>query len=72
MEQVVVIFAGVRGYLDVLDVGQIGQFEEHLLKDIRANHGQLLEAIRQEGEISEGTEEQLKAAIEAASESFSK
>ena len=55
-----------------MDAGQIGQFEEHLLKDIRANHGQLLEAIRQEGEISEDTEEQLKAAIEAASESFSK
>ena len=71
-EQVVVIFAGVRGYLDALDAGQIGQFEEHLLKDIRANHGQLLEAIRQEGEISEDTEEQLKAAIEAACESFSK
>ena len=67
-----VIFAGVKGYLDALDAGQIGQFEEHLLKDIRASHGQLLEAIRQEGEISEGTEEQLKAAIEAASESFSK
>ena len=27
-EQVVVIFAGVRGYLDSLDVGKVGQFEE--------------------------------------------
>ena len=71
-EQVVVVFAGVRGYLDVLDVGDVGRFEEHLLGDIKANHSQLLEAIRQEGEISEGTEEKLKAAIEAASESFSK
>ncbi|MEE2694537.1 MAG: F0F1 ATP synthase subunit alpha [Pseudomonadota bacterium] len=71
-EQVLVIFAGVRGYLDALGVGQIGEFEEHLLKDIKANHAPLLDAIRQEGEISEVTEEKLKAAIEAASESFNK
>ena len=55
-----------------MEAGPVGEFEEHLLKDIRANHGQLLDAIRQEGEISEGTEEKLKAAIEVASESFSK
>ena len=65
-----VIFAGVRGHLDSFDVGKIGEFEEHLLKDIRTNHASLLEAIREEGEISDDTEDQLTAAIEACSKNF--
>ena len=70
-EQVVVIFAGVRGYLDSLDVGKVGQFEEYLLRDIQTNHEAILEAIRTEGGISDGTEAELKAAVEAAAKSFS-
>ena len=70
-EQVVVIFAGVRGYLDSLDVGKVGQFEEYLLRDIQTNHEAILEAIRTEGGISDGTEAKLKAAVETAAKSFS-
>ena len=70
-EQVVVIFAGVRGYLDSIEVGKIGQFEEYLLRDVQTNHASILETIRTEGEISDGTEEKLTAVIEAAAKSFS-
>ena len=70
-EQVVVIFAGVRGYLDSLDVGKVGQFEEYLLRDIQTNHESILEAIRAEGGISDDTEAKLKAAVETAAKSFS-
>ena len=66
----VVIFAGVRGFLDSLDVSRVGQFEEHLLQEIRANNASILETIRTEGEISDETEEKLKAIIEPAAKSF--
>ena len=33
-EQVVAIFAGVRGYLDKIDIGRIGAFESQLLSDL--------------------------------------
>src|SRR6201994_1648970 len=37
-EQVCVIFAGVKGYLDNVDVKQIGRFERALLAELRGKH----------------------------------
>ncbi|HIN93841.1 MAG TPA: F0F1 ATP synthase subunit alpha, partial [Alphaproteobacteria bacterium] len=69
-EQVVVVFAGVRGYLDNIEVSQVGRFEEQLLADLRADHADLLETIREDGEISEGTEETLKTLIDTMRKNF--
>ena len=35
-EQVVAIFAGVRGYLDKIDVGRVGAFEAQLLSELKS------------------------------------
>ncbi len=69
-EQVVVVFAGVRGYLDTIEVSQVGRFEERLLADLRADHADLLATIREDGEISEGTEETLKTLIDTVRKNF--
>ena len=69
-EQVVVVFAGVRGYLDTIEVSQVGRFEERLLADLRADHADLLATIREDGEISEGTEETLKTLIDTERKKF--
>ena len=69
-EQVVVVFAGVRGYLDNLEVSQVGSFEEGLLRDLRSNHSDLLKAIRSDGEISDDVEEKLKLVIDNFGKSF--
>ena len=69
-EQVVVVFAGVRGYLDTIEVSQVGRFEEQLLADLRADHADLLETIREDGEISDGTEETLKTLIDTVRKKF--
>src|SRR5262249_18551402 len=45
-EQVVAIYAGTRGYLDKLQVAQIGRFEQELLRTIRATHKDILDGIR--------------------------
>jgi F-type H+-transporting ATPase subunit alpha len=60
-EQVVVIFAGVRGYLDRVEVSQINEFEHRLLSAMRDDHQDILETIRTEKEISDATEEKLKS-----------
>ncbi|HUN53193.1 MAG TPA: F0F1 ATP synthase subunit alpha, partial [Candidatus Sulfotelmatobacter sp.] len=52
-EQVVVIFAGTNGFLDRIAVDDIGRFETSMLGELRARAPQLLEAIRNEREISE-------------------
>jgi F-type H+-transporting ATPase subunit alpha len=69
-EQVVSIFAGTRGYLDRLEVGQIGRFEAQLLEQMRAKHADTLETIRKERELSKATEEKLTQILDAFTKSF--
>jgi F-type H+-transporting ATPase subunit alpha len=69
-EQVVSIFAGVRGYLDKLEVGQIGRFEQGLLSELRAKHKDVLDAIRNERELSKATEEKLKTVLDNYAKTF--
>jgi F-type H+-transporting ATPase subunit alpha len=69
-EQVVVIFAGVRGYLDDLALDKITSFEEKLRAELKANGQELLETIRSEKEITKTTEEKLKAFLEKFTKTF--
>ena len=59
-EQVVSIFAGVNGYLDGIPVESVTDFEEKFLAEVRAQNGDILDAIRSEREISNATEEKLR------------
>ena len=69
-EQVVVIYAGVNGYLDKLPVSEVGRFEQEFLRNIRSSHADILDAIRNEKQISNDTEAKLKSAVEAFSKAF--
>ena len=63
-EQVVAIFAGVRGYLDGIEVEQIGRFEQELLSEVRGAHGDILSDIRESGQLSDETEKKLAAMLD--------
>ncbi len=67
-EQVVSIFAGTRGYLDDLEVKQVGPFEDHLLEAFRTQHRDILDDIRTTGKLPEG--DRLGKAIEGVKASF--
>ncbi|QEX19543.1 ATP synthase subunit alpha [Hypericibacter terrae] len=69
-EQVVSIFAGVRGYLDTIKVEDITRFEKTLLSEVRAKHKDILDAIRNEREISKATEDKLKVFFEQFVKTF--
>jgi len=69
-EQVVVIFAGVNGYLDKLAVNQVGKFEHGLLAHMRADGMDVLDAIRLEKQISDDTRAKLKGHIDAFAKNF--
>ena len=69
-EQVVSIFAGVRGYLDRIEVDQIGRFEQELLNDIRANKPEILSSIKESGDMSGDVEKQLSEHVEAFAKKF--
>jgi len=59
-EQVCCIFAGVRGFLDHVEVSDIVDFEAHFHKYIVASHGDLVDTIRKEGALSEASEAKLR------------
>jgi len=69
-EQVVVIFAGVNGYVDGVAVDKVTQFEHGLLSEMRAKHRAVLDDIRNKGEITADTQDKLKAAVEAYAKGF--
>lgn len=59
--QVISIFAGVRGYLDEMDVKNIDSYMTGLLEYIQKYHADLIEDIDSTGVLSEKREDQLKA-----------
>ncbi len=69
-EQVVAIFAGVRGYLDSLAVNDVRRFESGLLGAMRARHKDVLDGIRTQKQLTPELEGKLKAAIDAFAKSF--
>jgi F-type H+-transporting ATPase subunit alpha len=64
-EQVAVIFAGVRGYLDRIGVNDVNRFEKKLLDELRARGSDILNTIRTEKTLSAQTEERLKVLLDS-------
>ena len=67
-EQTVSIYAGTRGYLDKLEVADVGRFESELLDWFRTRHREVMLKIRNEGSIDD--EEAFEAAIAAFADQF--
>eukprot|EP00916_Digyalum_oweni_P026263 GHVL01043177.1.p1 GENE.GHVL01043177.1~~GHVL01043177.1.p1 ORF type:complete len:573 (+),score=86.68 GHVL01043177.1:36-1754(+) len=63
-EQVVTIFAGVRGFLDKLDVKEIDRFEKTYREHVVGQHSDILKIIDKEGYLSDETEQKLRAIVE--------
>ena len=69
-EQVVVIYAGVNGYLDALPVSSIGRYEQELLALMHGKEKKLLETIRTKKALDDKTEEKLKSVVEGFTTKF--
>jgi F-type H+-transporting ATPase subunit alpha len=69
-EQVVTIFAGVRGYTDKIDVSRVTEFDSRLLAEMRAKGADILNSIRTEKALSEETETKLAKFMDDFAKSF--
>ena len=69
-DQVVVIFAGTRGYLDKIELGRVGAFEKQLLSEMKAQ-GEIIGSIRDSREIKKDVEPKLVAFLEDFTKRFS-
>jgi len=62
-EQVVVIYAGVNGFLDDIEVEKVQAFEAEFLKYLRSSHPDLLKDIREKKELTDAITSRLNKAI---------
>lgn len=69
-EQVVVIYAGVNGFLDDLPNEKVGEFEVDYLKFLRSNYADILSAIREGAKIDGDLEQKLTNAINEFKSTF--
>ena len=69
-EQVVSVYAGTRGYIDGIAVGDVGRFEKELLARIHANHASLLDGIRTKKDLTSDLEAELKDILAAFVKTF--
>ncbi len=70
-EIVCVIYAGTKGYLDGIDVKQVGRFEEGLLAHLRQKNADLLAEITdKDPKIKGEIEDKIKAALDAFAADF--
>jgi F-type H+-transporting ATPase subunit alpha len=68
-EQVISLYAATHGYLDPVPVTEVRRFEHELIEWFRSRHGDVLDAIRTDGDIPDV--EALDAAMKDFAEQFS-
>jgi F-type H+-transporting ATPase subunit alpha len=69
-EQVVSIFAGVNGFLDAIEVRNIGKFESQFMALVKAKHADILDAVRKDREIKPETDKKLRGVLETFVKNF--
>uniref|UniRef100_A0A7C4CEG8 ATP synthase subunit alpha n=1 Tax=Fervidobacterium thailandense TaxID=1008305 RepID=A0A7C4CEG8_9BACT len=69
-DQIVVLFAGVNGYLDDLPLSAVKPFEEGLLKFVKEKYDDILSEIRTKKQLTKELEERMHKAIKEFKEEF--
>ena len=69
-EQVVVIFSGVKGFLDKIEISEITKFESFLLRKLRNQGKDILKTIKDKKSLSEDTETKLNQFLESTTNEF--
>ena len=69
-KQVLVIYAGTKGFVDDYDVATVGKYEEELFAFVEQKHPAILEGIKTKKKIDDELDGQIKAALEAFGKQF--
>ena len=71
-EQVVLLYAGVNGFMDSIETNQISEFEIQLLSTIKKDYMNILDDIKSTNALNEENENLLKETLESFLENFKK
>ncbi|MBT4739486.1 MAG: F0F1 ATP synthase subunit alpha [Rhodospirillaceae bacterium] len=70
-DQVISIYAGTKGYLDAIEVGDVQRFEKSLIGAVKDKAPGILDKIRTEKAVSKDTEAELKSFLDDFAKAFS-
>ncbi len=70
-EQVVVLYAGMNGYVDELEIADLGRYEREMMAFMKSRHAAILEGMRTTGALAADAEAALKAALSEFGKQFS-
>ncbi len=71
-EQVILLYAGVNGFMDSIEVSQIGDFETQLLGLVKKDYMNILDDIKSTNALGEENETLLKETLKSFLENFKK
>jgi F-type H+/Na+-transporting ATPase subunit alpha len=69
-EQVAVIYAGTRGYLDPIPTSKISDYQAGLLSRLKGSHPEILDGIRTKKELTADLEKSLKQVLDEFGKTF--
>ncbi|MEM9670252.1 MAG: F0F1 ATP synthase subunit alpha [Pseudomonadota bacterium] len=69
-EQVVVIYAGTRGYLDEIEQSEVIRYERELLARLKSSEADLMAKIREEAALTDDIETGIKAVLDDFTSKF--
>jgi F-type H+-transporting ATPase subunit alpha len=69
-EQVAVIYAGTRGYLDKIPTNKVGAFQDALIAKLKSSYPTFLEGVRTKKALTDELEAQLKEALDSQVAAF--
>lgn len=69
-EQIIMIYAGVNGYLDDMPKNKVQEFETDFLKFMRSTYADVLATIRDSGKLDDATQDKLVKGIQEFKSTF--
>ena len=63
-EQVCVLYAGVRGFLDKVQTSEIGKFEKLFLDHLKSKHSHIIDSIKAEKQLNDKVNAELRSILE--------
>jgi F-type H+-transporting ATPase subunit alpha len=63
-KEIMILFAGSQGYLDQWPVEAVSEYEKQMLEYMESKHPDLLQQVKDEGDISDELESKLTAALD--------
>ena len=70
-DQVLSIYAGVRGFLDKIETSKISEFKVKFLEGLRSDHADIFDEINNTGNFSDESDQKIEAYLEKFTANFS-